>query len=82
MRGSDQTIYLANNQDAIPPSIAAVTRVAGGIAITFSKPMDPSTVDNIHNYAMKFSPSQKFSLAQLTGFGLIETLNSRSKGSL
>ena len=36
--------------------------VAGGIAVTFSKPMDPTTVENIHNYAVKFSPSQKFSL--------------------
>ena len=50
-------------------------RVAGGIAVTFSKPMDPATVQNIHNYAVKFSPTQQFSLADLTGVGLIETLN-------
>ncbi len=80
VRGSDQMIYLANSQEAIPPSIVGVTRVAGGIAVTFSKPMNPSTVDNIHNYAVKFSPSQKFSLAELTGFGLIETLNSAKQG--
>jgi hypothetical protein len=80
VRGGDQMIYLANSQEAIPPSIVGVTRVAGGIAVTFSKPMDPSTVQNIYNYAVKFSPSQKFSLGELTGFGLIETLNSAKQG--
>ena len=72
---SDETVYLANSLDAVPPSIIAVQRVAGGIALTFSKPMNPATVQNIHNYAVKFSPSQKFNLADLTGVGLIQTLN-------
>jgi hypothetical protein len=80
VRGSDQTIYLANGPEAVPPSIVGVTRVAGGIAITFSKPMDPSTVENIHNYTVKFTPSQKFSLVNLTGFGLIKTLNPANQG--
>ena len=75
VHGSDGTIYLASSLDAVPPSIVAVQRVAGGIAVTFSKPMDPSTVENIHNYAVKFSPSQKFSLEDLTGIGLVQTLN-------
>ena len=57
-----ETVYLASSLAAVPPSIVAVQRVAGGIAVTFSKPMDPATVQNIHNYAVKFSPSQKFSL--------------------
>ncbi len=75
VHGSDATIYLSNSPSAIPPSIVAVQRVAGGIAVTFSKPMDPATVANIHNYAVKFTPSQQFSLADLTGVGLVETLN-------
>ena len=75
MRGGDETVYLASSPDAVPPSIVAVQRVAGGIAVTFSKPMDPATVENIHNYAVKFSPSQNFSLEDLTGVGLVQTLD-------
>ena len=75
VRRSDLTVYLASSPEAVPPTITGVQRVAGGIAVTFSKPMDPSTVQNIHNYALKFSPAQQFSLADLTGVGLIETLN-------
>lgn len=73
--GSDTTVYLANSANAIPPEITGVQRVAGGIAISFSKPMDPSTVQNIHNYAIKFSPSQNFSLENLYGVGLVQTLD-------
>jgi hypothetical protein len=72
---SDETVYLADSVESVPPSIIGVQRVAGGIAITFSKPMDPATVQNIHNYAVKFSPSQQFNVADLTGVGLIQTLN-------
>jgi hypothetical protein len=75
VRGSDETIYLATSADAVPPSIVAVQRVKGGIAVTFSKPMGPKTVTNIHNYAVKFSPTQQFSLTELTGIGLIQTLD-------
>jgi hypothetical protein len=74
VRGGDETIYLASSLAAVPPSIVGVARVAGGIAVTFSKPMDPTTVENIHNYAIKFSPSQNFSLVELTGVGLVQTL--------
>jgi Bacterial Ig-like domain len=75
VRGSDETIYLATSPDAVPPSIVATERVRGGIAVTFSKPMGPKTVTNIHNYAVKFSPTQQFSLTELTGVGLIQTLD-------
>jgi hypothetical protein len=75
VRGSDETIYLASGPEAVPPSIVAVERVKGGIALTFSKSMDPKTVTNIHNYSVEFSPSQQFTLTQLTGVGLIQTLN-------
>jgi hypothetical protein len=75
VRGSSETIYLAASPDAVPPSIVAVQRVKGGIGVTFSKPMDLKSVANIHNYAIKFTPTQKFALTQLTGVGLIQTLN-------
>ena len=63
--GTTTTVYLASGENAIPPSIVDVQRVAGGIAITFSKPMDPATVQNIHNYAVKFTPKQNFNLEDL-----------------
>jgi hypothetical protein len=75
VRGSNDTVYLADSLAAVPPSIVAVERVAGGIAVTFSKPMDPATVEKTRNYAVKFSPSQNFTLEDLTGVGLVETLN-------
>jgi hypothetical protein len=73
--GSKTTVNLASSANAIPPSIIGVQRVAGGIAITFSKSMDPSTVQDIHNYAVKFSPTQNFSLSDLYGVGLVQTLD-------
>ena len=54
---------------------SASSGVAGGFAVTFSKPMDPATVEDIHNYSVKFSPNQNFSLANLYGVGLIQTLS-------
>lgn len=75
VKGMTTTVYLTSSANAIPPSIVAVQRVAGGIAITFSKPMDPATVQNIHNYAVKFSPSQNFSLENIYGVGLVQTLD-------
>lgn len=73
--GSKTTVDLASNANAIPPSIIGVQRVAGGIAITFSKSMNRSTVQNIHNYVVKFSPNQNFSLENLYGVGLVQTLD-------
>ncbi len=74
VRRSDETVYLADSVAAVPPSIIAVQRVAGGIAITFSKPMNPARVQDIHNYAVRFTPSQQFNLVDLTGVGLIQQL--------
>jgi hypothetical protein len=79
--GSTTTVYLASSLDAVPPSIIGVQRVAGGIALTFSKPMAPATVEDIHNYSVKFSPNQNFSLEDLYGVGLVQTLNT-SKTSI
>jgi hypothetical protein len=75
VKGSSTTVYLASSANAIPPSIIGVQRVAGGIAITFSKPMDPTTVANKHNYAVKFSPKQNYSLENLYGVGLVQVLD-------
>jgi hypothetical protein len=73
--GSKTTVDLASSANAIPPSIIGVQRVAGGIAITFSKPMNPATVQNIHNYAVKFSPNDNFNLEDLYGVGLVQALD-------
>jgi hypothetical protein len=69
------TVYLASSLAAVPPSIIGVQRVAGGIAVTFSKPMAPATVEDIHNYSVKFTPNQNFSLANLYGVGLVQALD-------
>jgi hypothetical protein len=74
VKGTTTTVYLASSSSAIPPSIVSVQRVAGGIDVTFSKPMAASTVQNIRNYSVRFSPSQKYTLENVTGVGLIQTL--------
>jgi hypothetical protein len=79
VKGSSTTVYLASSPDVIPPSIIAVERVAGGIEVTFSKPMDPTTVENIHNYKLKFSPSQNFSLETLYGANPFQTLDTATQ---
>ncbi len=79
VKGSSTTVYLASSPNAIPPSIIGVQRVAGGIAVTFSKPMDPATVGNTRNYSVKFSPSQNFSLENLYGIGLVQALDNSTK---
>ena len=79
VRGSDTTVYLASSPDAVPPSITGVHVVRRGIVLAFSKPMAPASVENIRNYAVKYSPSQQFSLADLEGVGLIQTLANTSQ---
>ena len=79
VKGGSTTVYLASSPNAIPPSIIGVQRVAGGIAVTFSKPMDPATVANIHNYVVKFSPTQNFSLENLYGIGLVQALDNTTQ---
>jgi hypothetical protein len=78
-RGNTATVYLASSLAAIPPSITGVQRVAGGIAVTFSKPMAPATALDVHNYSVKFSPNQKFSLGNLYGVGLVQALDTSKK---
>jgi len=79
MDKTSTTVYLASSPSAVPPEIVYVHMIKRGIAITFSKPMAPATVKNIHNYAVKYSPSQQFSVEDLTGVGLINTLNTMSQ---
>jgi hypothetical protein len=79
LAGSNTTVYLVSGPDAIPPSIISVHMVKRGIAVTFSKPMAPATVENVHNYAVVYAPSKKFGLADLTGIGLIQTINNTSQ---
>jgi hypothetical protein len=73
-RNSGLTVYLTDSLANAPPIITAVQRVPGGIAITFSKPMNPLRAENIHNYSVRFTPSQKFSLEDLTTVGMIEQI--------
>jgi hypothetical protein len=71
--GGKLTIYLVSGPDAVPPMITGVHvvrkgKVGAGIAVTFSKPMAPGTVTNIHNYKLthKLSLSQYDNLLQVT----------------
>ncbi len=75
IKGSSTTVYLTSSASDIPPSITGVQRVAGGIAVTFSKPMNPATVQNIHNYVVKFRPKDSFNFEQLYGVGLVDVPN-------
>ncbi len=51
-------VFIVDNPAELPPTITGVHLVdasghhASGIAITFSKPMAPATVENIHNYSI------------------------------
>ena len=54
-------VDLASAQQLVPPSITNVTivrhgSVGTGIAVTFSQPMEPASVENVHNYAVKSVP--------------------------
>lgn len=51
------TVYLVDSPQGLPPTITSTRFVvtghhASGIALTFSKPMAPTTVENIHYYSM------------------------------
>lgn len=72
---SSTTVFLVRGPDAIPPAIIAVHLVKRGIAVTFSKAMASAAVQDVHNYAVQHTPSQEFSLVDLTGAGLIQRLN-------
>jgi hypothetical protein len=56
-QASSATIYLTSGPDAVPPVITSAHLVPNGLSITFSKPMAPATVENLHNYKVVFHPS-------------------------
>jgi hypothetical protein len=76
---TETTVYLASGPAEVPPSITSAHLVtqdksAVGIALTFSKPMSPAAVTNIHNYAVVFTPSQQISVYQMTAIGLVNEI--------
>jgi hypothetical protein len=58
--GADTYIDLVSNSSAVPPTAPAITsasliihgRSASAIVITFSGPMNPASVDNVHAYSV------------------------------
>jgi hypothetical protein len=63
-------VDLASGQQLVPPSITNVSivrkgSVGKGIAVTFSQPMAPASVENIHNYAVKSVPLNRQTLVSL-----------------
>jgi len=64
-------VDLASGQQLVPPSITNVSivrkgSVGKGIAVTFSQPMAPAGVENIHNYVVKSVPLNHVTLVPLT----------------
>ncbi len=55
-----RTVYLVNGPAPLPPAPVGITnahlifdrKTASGISITFSQPMAPASVENVHNYAV------------------------------
>jgi hypothetical protein len=43
--------------DKVPPAIVATRLTPQGLALTFSKPMDATTVQNINNYVVDILPT-------------------------
>jgi hypothetical protein len=55
------------NSDLIPPTIVAARRTPAGVALTFSKPMDPARVTNVANYALHATTTQKSDTKDILG---------------
>jgi hypothetical protein len=63
-------VDLASGQQFVPPTITGVQIVrkgsfGKGIAVTFSGPMSPPSVENIHNYVVKSVPLNTITLTPL-----------------
>jgi hypothetical protein len=63
-------VDLASGQQFVPPTITNVHIVrkgsfGKGIAVTFSQPMSPPSVENVHNYVVKSVPLNTITLAPL-----------------
>ena len=68
---------LASSQQLVPPSIThvAIVRdgsVAKGIAVTFSQPMSPASVEDIHNYVVKTVPLDQVTLSSLGSLSVLQ----------
>jgi hypothetical protein len=74
-KGTSTTVDLASGPDAVPPIITSAHLVKNGLAITFSKPMAPATVENLHNYRVMYVlPSQYDPFVQYTASGIVQEL--------
>ncbi len=70
-------VDLASGQQLVPPSITKVSivrkgSVGAGIAVTFSEPMNPASVENVHNYAVKSVPLNQISLIPTSAASVVE----------
>ncbi len=68
---------LASSQQLIPPSITHVSIVrdgsaAKGIAVTFSQPMSPASVEDIHNYVVKSVPLDQVTLSSVGSLSVLQ----------
>jgi hypothetical protein len=64
------TLELVNSLEAVPPAITSVRilrtgSVANGIAVTFSQPMAPAVVENLHNYSVRSVPQPQLDVVRL-----------------
>ncbi len=74
-KGTSAIVNLASGPDAVPPIITSAHLVNNGLAITFSKPMAPATVENLHNYRVMYVlPSQYDPFVQYTASGIVQEL--------
>jgi hypothetical protein len=67
----DQQLYILNGADAIPPAITNVHMLMSGgkvtgISMTFSKAMNPASVQDLHSYLL--TPNNSVSMSRLRTF--------------
>jgi hypothetical protein len=84
--GPPQSLALYGTPDAIPPTIMGVQPITKGsrtsaIAITFSKPMAPSTVENIHNYVVTSWPKTQYQWDVFSRVGLSDPTANMNVGT-
>jgi hypothetical protein len=74
-KGTSAIVELASGPDDVPPIITGAHLVKNGLAITFSKPMAPATVENLHNYVVMYVlPSQYDPFVQYAASGIVQEL--------
>jgi hypothetical protein len=65
LRGTPQTVNLFSGPDALPPTVTdhhliVEGKHVTGISLTFSKPMNAASVENIHNYFFGVNRSRTY----------------------